>query len=148
MSEYLEAVAKWSKKNRPLKRVLKKTERETPTEYEEQCTVVSWFRTQYPKFRRRLQASGNGAFLAGDKKQRIIQAAKLKRAGQVAGQSDLFLSIPRKGFGGLYIEMKALDGRATKEQLEFLDDMTDAGYMAVMCKGANAAIDTIRSYMS
>jgi len=64
------------------------------------------------------------------------------------GLKRLTLAMPRKGFHGLYMEIKTLKGRPTKEQLEWLDKLSNQGYFAVLCKGLDAAIDTITAYLS
>lgn len=112
-----------------------------------QKTVVSWWRMQYPKLARCLQASSSGAVLAGDERSRGIQMAVLKSCGLVIGQADLFLSIPKHGYHGLYIEMKSLSGKISDDQKEFLEEMRKLGYGAAVCFGADAAILTIRNYM-
>jgi len=118
-------------------------------ESNEQITVVSWFRAQYPKKWRHLQASINGKAFSGAKLQPMVKAVFAKKEGMVEGASDLFLAIPRHGFHGLYIEMKTLSktSKASKEQLDFGDDMIYEGYLFVVCKGAEAAITAIKSYL-
>jgi hypothetical protein len=75
------------------------------------------------------------------------EAARMKKMGVKPGVSDLLLPIPRKGFHGLWIELKAKKGKPTKEQLEWLDKMTAEGYAAVLCYGCLSAIKTIEQYM-
>lgn len=146
MKMLLEEVAGYSKRNRPGGRVVKR-DRAYPTEYQEQAAAVKWFRTKYRKLSMCLQASCNGAFLAGDVRARAIQVSKQKNAGMVVGASDLFLAVARKGFYGCYIEVKAMNGRVTKEQLEFHEVMSEQGYFCVICKGADAVIKTIEGYL-
>ena len=44
------------------------------------------------------------------------------------GVSDLFLSVPRGGYHGLYIEMKSSTGNMTPEQKVFRDFILAQGY--------------------
>ena len=61
----------------------------------------------------------NGAFLFGNKLQRVRQWKKLKAEGAVEGVSDLFITIPNKEYHGFYIEVKSPTGTQSKEQKEF-----------------------------
>lgn len=113
-----------------------------PTEHEEQKNLVKWFSVQYPKIGNRLVAVPNG----GDRDPRV--GKKLKAEGVRSGFPDLMLLIPRGAFMGLIIEMKRVKGsRLEPEQAEWLDWLNAQGFMAVICKGAQAARDTIKSYL-
>lgn len=52
----------------------------------------------------------------------------LKAAGMKAGVPDLSLPVPRRGFHGLYIEMKFGKGKTTKAQEEFMALLREQGY--------------------
>lgn len=93
-----------------------------------QCQCVAWFRRQFPKMRRKLFAIPNGAFLQGDAKKRAMRWAILEREGANAGTADLFLSVARGDFHGLYIEMKTPSGTQSKEQIAFEREMIEEGY--------------------
>jgi hypothetical protein len=112
-----------------------------------QKTVVEYWRAQYPKLWRCLQASSSGAVLGGNIKARAMQMSSLKACGLVVGQADLFLSIAKQGYHGLYIEMKSLKGQLSAEQEAFIDDMQAQGYAAMPCFGADEAIEAIKGYM-
>ena len=117
-------------------------------EHYEQCAVVEWWRLQYPSWSGLLFASANGLYLGGTPRQRAVRWALFEKSGGRAGVSDLMLAIAAKGYHGLWIEMKAVKGgRLSQDQAEFIADMTAQGYMAICCKGADSAIDTIKDYM-
>lgn len=103
--------------------------------------MVQWFDLQFPDLRGRLFAVPNG----GHRHKAV--AAKLKAEGVRSGVPDLWLPVPVAGFHGLVVEMKTLTGRPTEQQLDWLDFLARQGYMATMCKGADAAIQTIRNYL-
>lgn len=114
-----------------------------PTEEEEQKTVISWCRIQesrWPELRLIYHVPNEG-------KRSKTTAAAEKAMGLRAGVSDLCLPVPRAWFHGLYVEMKALDGKVTKEQEEFLSAVREQGYCCCACWGANAAIWLIERYM-
>ena len=88
-----------------------------------------------------------------------IRGSKAKAEGVKAGVADLFLPCPvghgysdfvegSHTFCGLYIEMKRADkGKLSIEQSEFIHDMTNAGYKAVVCFGWKNARDEILKYL-
>lgn len=75
------------------------------------------------------------------------RGAKLKAEGVVAGASDYFLAIPCDGYHGLWIEMKASDGKSTKEQVDFAAARIESGYAACFTFGADAAALAIKRYL-
>ena len=75
------------------------------------------------------------------------EGARLKKMGVKAGVSDLFLALPRGGFSGMWIELKAPKGRPQQNQLDWLDLMASAGYAAVMCHGWESARLSIVDYL-
>ncbi|MDB5996873.1 MAG: hypothetical protein JWP42_4009 [Pseudomonas sp.] len=123
-------------------RVATKAALTVPTEHEEQKSLVSWFAHQYRSIANRLVAVPNGG------QRNVIVAAKLKAEGVRAGFPDLMLLIPRHGFSGLMIEMKRVKGgRMQPEQIEWQVWLNEQGFMVVTCNGAEAARETIRTYL-
>lgn len=120
------------------------SKRTCPTEHEEQVAVMDWARAMtgtYPCLAW-LHAIPNGG------KRNVIVAMKLKAEGVKSGVSDLFLPFPACGKNGLYIEMKALDGKVSEAQTEFLEYANGAGYLAAVCWGAEEAINLIAGYVN
>jgi len=72
----------------------------------------------------------------------------MKAEGQRRGVLDLFLTVPRGGHHGLYIEMKAENGVLSKEQIQFKDFVTYQNYHTVVCRTAEEAIKEIETYLS
>ncbi len=90
------------------------------------------------------------------------EAARLKRAGVLAGVSDAHLPLARAGFVGLWIELKPIvmkrpagggpirpsyERKPEPTQRAWLDRMTSAGHLAVVCWGWEAARDTVWQYL-
>ncbi len=73
---------------------------------------------------------------------------RLNAQGRLKGCADLFFAYPKLPFTGLFIEMKSLTGRLTKEQAEFLERMNHVGYYATKANGAIEAIEIIKAYLS
>lgn len=73
--------------------------------------------------------------------------AELKRLGMRKGFPDLFLPKARKGFYGLFIELKRdVKSKPTIEQMNWIAKLNAEGYFATVCYGAEAAIREIENY--
>ena len=111
-----------------------------------QTQVVEWSRwafkanpVRYPHLDM-LHCSLNGVKLSG------TQAKIAKGQGMLSGVPDLFLSVPKNGFHGLFIEMKSEKGRVTENQHWFLTNADSLGYKTVICYSAKEAISAIQAY--
>ena len=108
----------------------------------EQAALFQWAR--HFKKLRWLHAIPNG----GNRNPR--EAARLRQQGVKKGVSDIFLPMPTMWHHGLYIELKRAKkqgaSRVSPEQKEFIQEMNTAGYMAVVCYGADEAIKVISEY--
>lgn len=74
-------------------------------------------------------------------------AAVLKRQGVKAGVPDLVLPVARGGFHGLYIELKAPGGSLQKNQREYMERLTQEGYLAQKCEGWQEAVELLSNYL-
>ncbi|WP_428383609.1 hypothetical protein [Nevskia ramosa] len=83
-----------------------------------------------------------------------IEGARLKLQGVKAGVSDVMLPIPRKGYAGMWLELKtpatnaAAKGDTSPAQREWRDMMLAAGYLAVIVYGWDEAKRHIEQYLS
>lgn len=114
------------------------------SEHQEQADIVSWWNlacTNYALPPIALFAIPNGG--ARD----VITGARLKAEGVRPGVFDFCLAVPRKGFHGLYIEMKVGNNRPTDNQLKFQSYLTSAGYETGIYWNSGAAIDAIKAYL-
>ncbi|HDL7057599.1 TPA: VRR-NUC domain-containing protein [Yersinia enterocolitica] len=75
-------------------------------------------------------------------------ARDAKRLGLRKGVPDLFLALPRGGYAGLWIEMKADKGVLMGVQAEWISRLTIAGYTAIVCYGFKHAQAQIQYYLS
>ena len=121
-------------------------------EHIEQCKVINWrddHLLQYPDAFL-LYSNLNGAMMGG-KGKGGRRANREKDAGMLPGVCDLFLPVARHDYHGLYIEMKN-DKRIAKStvsvnQLEFIANVSKQGYYAIVCYGADEAIDILEWYL-
>ena len=116
-----------------------------PTESQEQKIVFAWAeymqRSYYPELER-LYAIPNGEW------RNIVTARRLKSEGVKQGVPDLCLPVARNGYHGLYLELKRKKGGQTsKAQREWIEYLNAAGYLAIVCKGAEEAITAIQNYL-
>lgn len=117
-----------------------------PIEYQIQKDIFDWTvepqqLNLYPELKW-LNGSLNGVRLT------IGAALKAKRGGMKKGFPDLSLPVKTKLYNGLFIELKRKGGKASPEQLEWLEHLKSQGYKAVVCVGFAAAIKTITDYLN
>jgi len=111
------------------------------SEHQEQCLLINWFRLQYKQYSKHLFSIPNGG------SRHIVTAVNLKAEGVLAGVSDLFLMIPKAGWHGMFIEMKAKTGSVSDKQKDFMGAATLMGYQAVVCFGFEEAKEAITKYL-
>jgi hypothetical protein len=117
------------------------------SEHQEQALLMQWFKLQHKEFDGYLFAIPNGAHLAGDARVRAIKMKKMKAEGFMVGVADLFLMIPKDGWHGLFIEMKAAKGVLSDDQEKFLGRAQLMGYLSVACFGFEEAKKMITDYL-
>jgi VRR-NUC domain. len=81
-------------------------------------------------------------------KRNITEAVQFKAMGVKPGVPDLVLPVPRGGFHGLYIELKAKGGSTSSVQREWVERLNCHGYCARVCVGADEAIKVIMRYLA
>ena len=92
-----------------------------------QIAVVNWLKLQFPEIRYCASAGGMRTSLS--------VAKKMKASGYVKGFPDLFLYHPTMKHNGMAIELKAnKKSYATKEQKQWIKDLNDRGYYAILSK--------------
>ncbi len=77
-----------------------------------------------------------------------IGAAILKREGLRPGVSDMFLARPIGKYHGLFLELKAPNGKVSDEQSRFIIEMTKLGYSAGACYSLDQAVKYIADYLA
>lgn len=112
-------------------------------EHSEQVLVINWVRANqdaYPELAL-LFAIPNGG--ARDK----ATGYKLKAEGVLPGVPDIFLPAARKGFHGLFIELKNCTGKLSKEQVKYIAKVREQGYLCEVCQGHKTAIAVLEKYL-
>lgn len=74
-------------------------------------------------------------------------ARDAKRLGLRKGVPDLFLALPRGGYAGLWIEMKAGEGRLSPEQNDWIKKFKEQKYDVGHCFSFEQALERVINYM-
>lgn len=125
--------------------MVERAKKPVASESQEQAAVIEWWRFAHKKYD---VPECSLLHIANEGTGSVARGCLQKRQGVRAGVADLFLSVPRGSFSGLWIEMKRKDGQVRQEQREFLNQMQVLGYDCSVCRGAEAAMRKIHAYMT
>ncbi len=92
----------------------------------DQMVLVDWIQRNYPDV---IFTSALGGIRTS-----IYIAIRMKKLGYRKGWPDLFFAEPRSHYHGLFIELKAKDGRASPDQVKTIEVLHTRGYQAVVCE--------------
>ena len=110
------------------------------TEHEIQVACVNYFRLRYPKGL--IYAIPNGG------QRNVIVASKLKAEGVLSGVPDLHIPIAKKGFHGLYIELKnGKAGKVSDNQKTIMEKLQIEGYRCEVCRSLGEFRNVVDDYM-
>ena len=125
------------------------------SEEQEQRALVEWARLSLGRFPdlHLLFHIPNGGL------RHPVTAQKMKLAGAKSGVPDLMLPVPRRGFHGLFIEMKRTDrkptgrvpapkGALSDTQVWWVGELRLNGYRVEVCYGFEAARQVLEEYLS
>jgi hypothetical protein len=76
-------------------------------------------------------------------------AARMRAEGVEPGIPDIFVSVPKEGYSGMYIEMKSTDPKAklSAAQQDKIRLLRQNGYHVCVCKEADHAIAVTKEYL-
>ena len=105
----------------------------------EQTEVARWLDEEHPDVKYYHVPNGGWRHKA--------TARRLKAMGAKPRVPDLVFPMARKAYHGLYVEMKRTEGgKLSPRQKDWLEWLTEAGYLAVVRKGADEAKAAITDY--
>lgn len=113
-------------------------------EEQEQIAIFQWAKLEeqtYPELRLMYHIPNGG-------QRNKATAGRLKAAGVKRGVPDICLPVPRGGYAGLYVELKAGKNRTTPEQAYWLEALASYGYFTAVCYGFEEAVKTITKYIN
>jgi hypothetical protein len=109
-----------------------------PLEREEQEVVKQWLEKMNIIF----YHIPNGG------KRTVVEGVILKRMGVKAGIPDFCIPMARKGYHGLYGELKRRKGGVISvQQAYWLSELTKQGYYVFVAHGADEFIQQVKNYM-
>lgn len=123
-----------------------KIDSENMTEDMIQIEVIKW--SKHPAVQKKYPELALLYHTANEWKCSVYRGAHLKRMGVKSGVPDLHLPVPRKGFHGLYIELKSAKGRVSDNQKWWLEHLTRQGNMCRVCHSVNETIDLLEEYLT
>ena len=104
-----------------------------------QVKVVQYVRTFYPEVMILSIPNGSGTTA----RNRLALYAE----GLLPGVPDLFIPEARKGFHGLWIEMKIKEGVESKSQKAVRNNLERNGYLCYVARSEHTAIEIIEKYL-
>lgn len=110
-------------------------------EHKHQCAFVRYIRMKYKDVL-------FSASVAGSVQMSVQQWKRATDSGYTKGFPDIVIYEPCGGYHGMAIEMKRKGGSVRSEQKNVLKMMCERGYCAVVCYGADEAIDALDKYMA
>lgn len=116
-----------------------------PSESWEQKQLIKW--SQQPSIRG-LYPELKFLFHIPNEREDKVQAAILKDMGVKPGVPDLCLPFPAGKYHGLWIEMKAIDGKPSEEQEWWLAHLKANGYACAVCYGWQQATEVLQWYLN
>lgn len=111
----------------------------------EQQKVIKW--SQQPSVRQRYPELKLLYHIPNERKCSPQEGTRLKRMGVKAGVPDLCLPSPKGKYHGLYIELKTITGKATEPQKWWQSQLTEQGYLSLICYGWQMATDCLTRYL-
>jgi hypothetical protein len=78
----------------------------------------------------------------------LLEAVNLKRCGATKGVPDTFMCISNKTACGLFIEFKAGNNKASKEQMSMMEKLRDNGYECHIVYSLNEAREVVSKYLT
>ena len=107
-----------------------------------QTGVMRWVDATFPEIAHLVMASAGGVRTS------MSQAVKMKSMGYRKGTPDIFVAVPKGGRHGLFLELKAIGGKASPEQNIMLANLQAQGYAAAVVVGFDQVKATLTAYLS
>lgn len=114
------------------------------TESQEQIEVFTWSKKNmkaHPELKLMFHIPNGG-------KRNIATASRLKLEGVKPGVPDIMLPVAKRGYHGLFIEMKRIKGGSlSPKQKDWFTWLKKQGYIPLRANGAKEAINIIKGYL-
>ena len=115
-----------------------------------QSDFYKWFNAEYAEFRFVLFSVPNEMLFLSmlPKALQFRIMSMLKAMGMSSGVADMFFSVPRGTFHGLYIEFKTATGRQSDKQKRFEEKVKEQHYAYIVCRSSEEAKEQIIKYLA
>ena len=110
------------------------------SEEKHQQKLFVWFNNTYPEFRGLFWHNYNNPPNA-------VKGVQLVSMGLLKGLPDMTLSVMRKGFGGLYLELKRIGEKPRKEQKIIMGKLEASGYYVAWSDNLEESKRIIQEYL-
>lgn len=120
------------------------------SEHSEQVALFDWFflmTSAYPELDLAF-ATPNGIPLSGSAKSKGRVINYMKAEGLRPGAPDIVLPVARGGYMGLFVEMKAIGGRLSENQEQYLAQAREQGYLCIVPYGFEQAQEWVEQYLA
>lgn len=122
-----------------------------PTERAEQVALFEWATAMtptHPELDLLFHIPNSGGLSTGHTSATFARVSSLLKQGLKPGVPDLFLPVARRGFHGLFVEMKRRRGaKVSPQQRDRADRLTAQGYLVRICPGWDAARADLCHYL-
>ena len=115
------------------------------SEAQHQANVIKW--SMQPSIRSRWPELALLHHIPNGGSRDAVEGRHLKAQGLKRGVPDLCLPAARGGYHGLYIEMKTEAGRASADQVWWMEHLKAGGYCARLCHGWQSAVGVLEWYL-
>ena len=109
-------------------------------EYELQKSIIKFIKLKYPNI---LYCAS-----AGGMRTSISVAKRMKATGYVKGTPDIAIYEPRGQFHSLFLEVKTLKGRPTKDQIWWRNELNKRNFISEIVYGYDEATLLIDKYLN
>lgn len=116
------------------------------TEAQHQAAVMMW--AEQPAVRSKWPCLATLYHIPNGGSRDPVEGMHLKRQGVRRGVPDLHLPVARGSYHSLYIEMKADTGKASPDQVWWLDKLNEQGSFATISYGWESAVKVLEWYLS
>ena len=106
-----------------------------------QQELYIWFNNEYKEYRKLLHHLYSNP-------RNAVQGRMLASIGLVKGYPDLQLNVAKKGFNGLFLELKRPGEKPRKEQLEIMELLEAQGYFVAWSSDLEEMKDIIKNYLN
>ena len=137
-----ELIALWNKTDNKDTRARRNARKSAASEHDLQVSCVRLFRYKYREYGEMLFAIPNGG------KRNPKEAARLKAEGVVSGIPDLFLSVPKGKYHGMFMELKnGKSNNLTENQKRMMYKLQMFGYKTVIIRSLEDFEKNIEEYL-